>query len=489
MTTDERGSAGPGATPAPRLTLGLRAGYGFGALAFGISTTVLAGSVLQLYFNQVIGLPAAWVGAAIMVTILIDSVTDPMIGRYSDTLRARWGRRHTLMYASAIPSAIGVLAMWYAPQTLGPFGLLAFMIGMLLFVRIATSFFEIPSRALAPELAPGYHDRTALLAWRFVFLIAGGAAVNSLLFQVFLREDAANPLGVLNRDRYVAFGAFAALLMFVVIVVSTFATHHRIRHLHVPPVERQSVRSALADLKVALTQPQLFKLLIATLLNGFGGGVHFGLLAYVFLNFWGLKPQELGYVLLAAPVGSLLSLWVAPRASARIGKRPFMMLCYLGWLLMYLAPFVGRWTGLMPVNGVPALWMALAGLEVFASTFAYGTHTILQSMLSDAADDAAARTGRRSEGVLFASFGLLDKWGAALGALVAGLILAYVSFPTRALPGTVPQSVLDSLVLLSVPTIAGCNMLAMVMISRFRLDQAQHERNLEALARRKLADA
>jgi Na+/melibiose symporter-like transporter len=450
---------------------------------------VLAGTVLQLYFNQVIGLPAAWVGAAIMVTILIDSITDPMIGAWSDNLRTRFGRRHGLMYASAIPSALGIWAMWHAPSALGPVGLLAFMIGMLLFVRIATSFYDIPARALAPELAPDYHKRTALLAWRFLFMIAGTAAINALLLQVFLREDAANPLGVLNRDRYEAFGAFAAALIFVVVIASTAATHSRIRYLHVPPAERQTIGELLRMLVSSLLQPGLFKLQLATLLNGFGGGIHFGLLAYIYLNFWGLKSQEMGYVLLTAPIGSVLCLWLGPRLSARVGKRPFMMACYLGWFLSYVAPFIGRALGLMPANGTSTLWQVLAVIEVFAGTFAYGTHLILQSMLTDAADDVAVKTGQRSEGVLFAAFGLLDKWGAAVGAFAAGRILAFVKFPTHATPGTVDPGIILMLVLLAVPSIAGCNMVAMVLISRFRLSQAEHEANLAELRRRNLAGA
>ena len=471
------------ATSPGQLGLGLRVGYGLGALTYSVSATVLAGTVLQLYFNQVIGLPAAWVGAAIMVTILIDSITDPIIGAFSDNLRSALGRRHGLMYASALPSALGIFAMWHAPESLGPVGLLAFMVGMLLFVRVATSFYDIPARALAPELAPDYHERTALLAWRFVFLIAGAAAVNALLFQVFLREDAANPQGVLNRDRYAAFGAFAAVLIFVVVIVSTLATHHRIRHLHVPPADRRTIGELLRVLIASLMQPALFKLQLATLLNGFGGGIHFGLLAYIFLNFWGLKPQEMGYIVLTAPLGSFLCLWLGPRLSARMGKRPFMMACYLGWLVFYVAPFLAYAAGAMPALGTNAAWQVLAGLEIFAATFAYGTHLVLQSMLTDAVDDVAVKTGYRSEGVLFATFGLLDKWGAALGAFAAGLILAWVGFPTRAIPGTVAPEIIRSLVLITVPTIAGCNMVAMVLISRFRLDQAQHERNLEELRR------
>lgn len=480
------GAAPPMDAPPARLSLGVRAGYGLGSLAGGISGTVLAGSVLLVYFNQVVGLPAAWVGLAIGATIFIDSLTDPLIGRYSDNLRSRWGRRHGLMYASAVPSALGMVAMWYAPPGLAPLGLLAFMTGMLLFVRVATSFYDIPSRALAPELAPDYHDRSALIAWRFVFGIAGGAAINAVLYQVFLRQDAANPQGVLNPERYVQFGLFAAATTLIVVIVSTFATHHRIRYLHVPPVEKQSLRDAFRELGVAVRQPGLMTLMFATLLNGFGGGLWFGLFSFLFLNFWALLPQEIGYVGWAAPIGSLISLWLAPRVSARIGKRPFMMLCYLGWLVFFVTPFAMRYFGLLPTAGA-ALWPILAGLDVIASVFALGVHTVLQSMLTDAADDVAVKTGRRSEGVLFAAYGLLDKWGIALGSAGAGIVVTLIGFPTRAVPGTVAPDIVNNLALACVPLVAACNMLAMYMMSRFKLDADQHAANIAELRRREAA--
>src|ERR1044071_2747802 len=91
----------------PPLGLGLQVSYGLGAAAFGIGGIALSATLLQLFFNQVIGLPAIWVGAAIMATVVIDSITDPLIGLFSDRLRSPLGRRHTLMYAAAIPAALG----------------------------------------------------------------------------------------------------------------------------------------------------------------------------------------------------------------------------------------------------------------------------------------------------------------------------------------------------------------------------------------------
>jgi glycoside/pentoside/hexuronide:cation symporter, GPH family len=481
---DARSAADP-----PPLGFGLRLGYGVGSLAFGISGTVLAGSVLQLYFNQVVGLPAAWVGAAIMLTLMVDSLTDPLIGRFSDNLRTRWGRRHVLMYAAALPAALGVLAMWHAPAGLGPAGLLAFMIGMLLFVRIAVSFYEIPSLALAPELAPNYHDRTALLAWRFMFSVAGAASMSAILYRVFLREDASNPLGVLNRERYADFGGFAAVVAFVVILASTMATHRRIRHLHVAPVRRITLRQAAGELKTILSQRPLQILMSMSLFNGFGGGLYFGLSTYIFLHFWGLKPQDISYVLFVAPLAAFLVVWAAPRLSARFGKRAFLLACCVAWWLVFVTPYLGRLLGFMPTNGSLALVVTLMIAGFCDRGFALGGQVMLNSMLSDASDDAAARTGIRSEGVLFAAYGLLDKWGLGLGALMAGLVLTHVGFPTKALPGAVDAGIINRVVLIAIPTIAAFNMLGVYLVSRFRLDRAQHEQNIAELRRREAARA
>ena len=58
-------------------------------------------------------------------------------------------------------------------------------------------------------------------------------------------------------------------------------------------------------------------------------------------------------------------------------------------------------------------------------------------MISDAVDDIAKRTQQRSEGLVFAVYGVLGKWAAGGGAFVAGAIITIVAFPARAVPGTV----------------------------------------------------
>ena len=472
---------------APPTGFGVRFGYGIGALAFGIGGTTLSGAVLQLYFNQVIGLPAFWVGTALMISIVVDAVIDPLVGRWSDNLRSPLGRRHTLMYASALPAALGFFLMWHAPEGLGTFGLFAFMVGMLLFVRIASSFFEIPSLALAPELAPEYDERTRLLAWRFLFLVIGGALVSAVLYLVFLRQDAANPLGMLNRQRYADFGVFAAVVILASILISTAATHGRIRYLHVPPARHVSLRQTLGELAETFTHRPLAILMTTNLLIAVAAGVTAGLSAYLYLHFWGLKPQSMSVILTLGPLSSFLALWAAPRLSRRFGKRETVLGFYGTWLVTAVIPMTGRLLGFMPPNGSQAL-LAILVLDFFLGVgFAVGCHIVLNSMLSDASEDVAVKTGRRSEGVLFAAYGLLGKLGNGVGAFLAGLLLTAVNFPERALPGTVDPAITRNLVLVNVPVLLVFNLFGLACVSLYRLDRQRHERNLADLRRKGLA--
>src|SRR3990167_7013782 len=80
----------------PRIGLATQALYGFGSIAFGIKDNGFR-VFLLLFYNQVVGLPAGLVSAAVMTAMLIDCLIDPVIGHVSDNFKSKWGRRHPFM--------------------------------------------------------------------------------------------------------------------------------------------------------------------------------------------------------------------------------------------------------------------------------------------------------------------------------------------------------------------------------------------------------
>ena len=134
--TDIAASATPLVPVPAKLGVPTKVLYGFGSVAFGVAGLGLSSSLLQPYLNRVIGLPALWVGTAIMLSLMLDAIIDPAIGGFSDKLRTKWGRRHPLMYAAAPLVAMCCIAFWNSPTDWTPTATGVYLIGMLLLLRL-----------------------------------------------------------------------------------------------------------------------------------------------------------------------------------------------------------------------------------------------------------------------------------------------------------------------------------------------------------------
>lgn len=93
------------APPIARLPLATKLAYGIGAVAYGVKDNGF-GFFLLMFYSQVIGLDAGMVGLAIMIALILDAISDPIVGYWSDNLHSKWGRRHPFIYASAVPVAL-----------------------------------------------------------------------------------------------------------------------------------------------------------------------------------------------------------------------------------------------------------------------------------------------------------------------------------------------------------------------------------------------
>jgi Na+/melibiose symporter-like transporter len=474
--------AAAAAQPMGRLGLATKLSYGLGSIAFGIAGQALSTSIISQFLFIVVGVPALLIGTAIMISQIVDAVVDPMLGLWSDNVRTPWGRRHPFMYAAAIPGALAFYALWHPPLAWDHQRLFAYMVVVLIAVRFFNAMYEIPSAALAPELAPDYHDRTALIAWRWVFGLAGVGVMTTLLNVVFLRHDATHKLGILNRAGYGQWGAIAAGAILVSILLSSLATHRLIPRLSAPPVRRVGPMQALRDVRGTFSNPSLVSLIVAGLLSAVGGGITAAMGPYLYLYFWGLAPQLVGVLTLVGIPSTLLGAFLAPAVSSRFGKKPTMIALFATSLVAGLIPISLRLVGLMPPNGSPWLTGILIGDSFVSGMLSLMGYIIVGSMAADIVEDSAVRTGVRSEGLLFAANGLIPKISGGIGAFGGSLIVAIVHLPSHAQQGTIGPEMLRQLGLIYLPVSAIMNGAAITVLSFYRIDKATHERNLATLA-------
>jgi Na+/melibiose symporter-like transporter len=468
--------------PAPHLDLPTKITYGLGSVAFGVAGQALSTAIITQYLFIVVGVPALLIGTAIMVSQIVDAFADPILGQWSDNTRTRWGRRHPFMYASALPCALAFYTLWHPPTGWAPRSLFVFMVAVLIIVRFFNAMYEIPSSALAPELAPDYHDRTKLVAWRWVFGLAGAAAMSTLLNVVYLRHDATHKLGILNRAGYEQWGAIAAVTILLSILISTAATHRYIPRLSIPKQGRASLIDVARAVFATFSNRSLVSLMASGLLSSIGGGITTALGPYLYLYFWELTPQLVGVMTLVGIPSTLLGAVLAPRVSQRYGKKGTMIGLFTLSLASGLVPVALRLVGLMPANGSPWLAPILIVDSTFSGMLSLMGFIIVTSMVADVVEDNAVRTGQRSEGLLFAANGLIPKVSAGIGAFGGALIVALVHLPSHAQQGTVPAAILRELGLVYLPVSAVMNGLAIAVLGFYQIDQAAHERNLAILA-------
>ena len=465
--------------PPSQISVGVKLFYGLGSVAFGVETVAL-GSLVLLFFNQVIGLPASWVGAAIMIALIFDAIFDPLLGQWSDHLRSPWGRRHPFMYASAVPLALAFCFLWSPPHGWSNRALFAYLFSMLVAVRLLLSLYEIPSAALAPELTPDYDERTSLLAYRFFFGMLGATAMAVLAFQVFLRKDATHPLGVLNRLGYQQFGLVGGAVMLVTILATCVGTQGR-SIVPATQSEPRTFRDQLRELRVMLANRSFMSLMIAGIVASIGAGLGSGLGLYITTYFWELTPKEISYLVSFGFISAILGVALATPVSKWLGKKRAMLSLFTISAISGALPIPLRLLGLMPRNHTHALLAVLFADGVVRDTLGIMGLIIVASMMADVVEDLAVETGQRSEGLLFAANGLLQKCVSGVGTFLSGLLLEWVSFPQGAVQGHVDQSVLRHLVLVFLPISVGCNAIALAVLTFYKIDRASHQQNLQRL--------
>jgi hypothetical protein len=295
--------------------------YGLGAVAFGVKDNGFS-FFLLLYYNQVLGLPEAWVGLGIMLALMIDAVVDPVIGHFSDHLHARWGRRHPFMYAAALPVAVVYWLLWNPPTQVPPATLLSYFLGVSVVVRIAISAYEIPSASLVPELTDHYDERTSLISYRFFFGWWGGLGMTVLAYAVFLQPDALHPVGVLNPEGYRHYGLAAAILILLAILVSAVGTHGFIPYLKRPPARgRLGMRGIFRELGETLSNRSFLALFGAGVFAAMGAGLQAALSIYINTYFWELSSNQISVLVLSSFASAVIAFVAAPVLSRRLGKK------------------------------------------------------------------------------------------------------------------------------------------------------------------------
>ena len=437
--------------------------------------------LLLLYYNQVLGISATSVAIALAIAIIIDAITDPLMGAFSDRLKSRLGRRHLLMYVGAVPLGVMMFLLFSPPAFLTDSQLVGWLFFSVIGLRLAFTVFHVPWGALAMEFSNDYDERTEIVAWRLVSGWIGGVAFSFGMYTFVFAGSEAFPQGQLNPDSYPTFAIFTGLSITCWCLATAHLTRHQIPYL-LQPVEPTnfSLLPMLKQVWSVILNPYYRRLVIAFLtfaaIAGFGGVFD----AFMNTFFWGLTGEDLrwfGFAIFGAAIG----IFLATKLQKHFLKQHILLTAFLINMVLAILKVSLRFLEWVPENGDPMLVWVLVGQEVLQVISATVAMTVFPSMLADLGDHQEARTGERQEGVLASVLGFAAKSTSSVGLILGRLMLDhFVGMPAGSANETIDPDVLFRLaiadgIIASLLMLIPISILATYRLTRTEIEDIQKQ--------------
>ncbi|HEX2561770.1 MFS transporter [Phenylobacterium sp.] len=461
-------------------------------LAFGLGSgaeTIALYTVSQfamLYYNQVLGLPGHLAGLAVSASLILDGLSDPVVGSLSDRTRSKWGRRHLYMFWAPIPIVLSFIAIFNPPDGLSQGALFAWFMLTVILLRQAMTFYHTPHLALGGELSRDYTERSKVMSYNSFFAWAGGAATSWIALSYFFVDTPEYPRGLLNPEPYAPYSLVMGAVALAVLFGSAWFTRDRIPLLPKPPPEQPGWTpfEFFKDVGKAFRNRNYVWLLVGYFFLSVMIGLRQTLHLYVNTFYWELGSEQIRWFVIGSFAGYFTAFVVAARLHGRFDKRLTMIVaCILYAVIPGLPVVLGGMGILTPETpGLLAILIAIAALG-------YGAVSVLSisvmSALADIADQNELRFGLRQEGVLYSTRALFAKVDQAVGAFIGGLVLTIIAFPTKAKPGLVPDEIVWNLALWD-GVIGGVpGLLAALFYAKYGINRQSYEATKAALAARR----
>ena len=410
------------------LTNKFKFNYSIGAVANGVKTDTFTFFLLFFYSN-IIGLNSGLAGLAILIALCVDAVTDPLMGTISDRTNTKYGRRHPFMMISFIPMSVGYILL-FAPRqdwAMTQNELFFWMTLFTILTRIGMTLFDVPHRAFGGEVTKDYEERTLLMSWREMMGWVAGLSNAFLGYGVFFASTAEYPKGQLNPDAWFPFALTGAIIMIVSVLYSSFSTRDEIKGLskwqgNIALIE------ILKELKIAITNKAFLIFFFGNLFLSLAWGLANTLTLFVNTYFWELEATQIKYFLPIYLIATLLAFFITPRIVRILEKRTIVLIAIAGVGLFSPAAFIMYNLGLTPEKGSLELVFFISFFLVFLITLNVMGIMVRDSMVGDIADEVELQSGKRQEGILYATVGFMQKLNAGLGSFFAGLVLTFIGF-------------------------------------------------------------
>ena len=395
-------------------------GYGSGDWAANMVYGIVT-SFMMLYLTNTVGMDAGIVGTLILISKLLDGVTDVVFGLFIDRTNTRMGKARPWMLFSYLGNTVCLIALFAIPLSMERRVQYAyFFIAYTLLNAVFYTANNIAYSALTSLITRNGAERVQLGTFRFIFSAAANLSVSTLTLRLV---DALGSGAVGWRNTAVLYG-------FVGLLVNTLSVFS-VKELEAEEAssgEREGVPdekrvSFIDTIKTLLINPYFDMLSMIYVLGYLNASVSMGVAIYYFIYLMG-KPDLFGGLVSVFSIASMVGLVIVPFLVKRFRNIRIVNLASTIIQIPLRACFVAA---AVTRNATGLLFFF--GLCSLTNCATMGT---FNALVAEASEYTRLKTGKNLDGSMYSctSFGM--KVGGGIGSGISGWLLAASGFNAAA---------------------------------------------------------
>ena len=388
-----------------------KVGYGLGDMASNFYMGFF-GLFLLYYYTDVFGISPASAATMLLITKVVDAVSDPAMGIIADRTESRWGKYRPYLLWVAVPYALLGYLLFLGPD-LGDTGKLVYAYVTYTLVMLAYTAINVPYSALLAVISPVAEERTKATQFRFVFASLGTLCVGAFATPLVNWLGGDNEL--LGFRLTIILFAILSVLIFWITFATTRERIHPTRHESGVGADISSLLKNISWLVLVATGI----LVVVGLIARFASIVFY--MKYYLLDDGSrifLIFDKTALLTSCGLIGQLVGALMTPMLAARFEKHHLV----IGMNILH-AILLGVCFVIPPEQYLLIVIVHSLGIFTFGVII-----TLLFSMYTDCAEYGEWRTGKNTAGLTVSASMFSLKFGSAVGGALPGFILAAFGF-------------------------------------------------------------
>lgn len=385
-----------------KVGLSEKIGYGLGDLATNLAWASMSMFIVYFY-TDVVGVAAGIIGTIILVSRVLDGISDIAMGAIVDKTKSKHGKARPWILWLSIPFAGLMVALFAVPDISNMGKVIYIIITYNLLVLLYTAV-VIPYGTLNTLITQDQDERGVLNVYRMFFASIGIILVSTVTLPVI------NLFGGEQSGWIAAYSIFA--IVAVTLYLITFKTTKE-RTTKIYQDDSATDTSFKVGFKGLLKNKYWVLTFFIFIFYYINDALYNGGTVY-FAQYLMGDPLLVGLLTMAIYIPSLVGMLVVAPIIKRFGKRKAMMggaiLFIVGSLIIMINP-----TNLSIVL-TGSILRGFGRAPIFGSIFA---------LLPDTVEYGEWKTGVRREGLVYSGGSMGTKIGSGIGAAFVGWILAW----------------------------------------------------------------